>query len=189
MEFPQLIALYSPVMQSGKTQVGRVLTAFHDFQCVKFADPFKAQIRDLLRQGGAQDGLIERMMEGDLKEVPIPTLGVSVRQMTQQLGSWGRSIHPDFWVNLATPRIQQFLDNGVSVVVDDLRFPNEYEAMIRMGGYPVRVYRQGTQPYSEHPSEGLLEGYPMPTLENNGTLAQLRACAEELPRLLREHTI
>ncbi len=128
-------------------------------------------------------------MEGDLKEEPIPALGVSVRQMTQQLGSWGRSIHPDFWVNLAMPKVLRYLQQGRSVVIDDLRFPNEYEAVIRLGGAPVRVYRPGAEAYNAHPSEGLLEGYPMMGLENNGTLAQLRACAEELPRLLREHSI
>lgn len=185
MDAPLLIGLYAPMMQSGKTEIGKVLQLQHGFHAVKFADPFKAQIRMLLKEGGATEALIERMIDGDLKETVIPSIGTSVRVMTQQLGSWGRAIHPDFWVNLATPKIDQYLKAGFSVVVDDLRFPNEYEALIRMGGYPVRVSRPGNRAYTNHPSEGLLESYPMTTIENNGSLEQLWACASSLPALLR----
>lgn len=185
MELPTLIALYAPMMKSGKTEIAKVLQLQHGFKTVKFADPFKEMIEGLLRKGGATPALVERMIDGDLKEQPIPNLGVSVRVMTQQLGSWGRAVHPDFWVNLATPTIHDYLQAGFNVVVDDLRFPNEYEAILRMGGHPVRVSRPGNQAYTSHPSEGLLEGYPMTTVENNGSLEQLWACASQLPGLLR----
>lgn len=184
---PQLIALYAPAMQSGKTEIAKVLQLQHGFKVVKFADPFKHQVEMLLQDAGANEALIERLMEGDLKERPIPQVGVSVRQMTQQLGSWGRSIHRDFWVNLATPKVARYLNEGRSVVIDDLRFPNEYEAVIRMGGSPVRVFRPGAMAYNTHPSEGLLEGYPMTTVENSGRLDELWACASRLPDLLRGH--
>jgi len=73
-------------------------------------------------------------------------------------------------------------------IVDDLRFPNEYERIIQLGGYPVKVDRPGTAPYTAHPSEGLLEHYPMPLINNNSTIAELRACAERLPELLGAHS-
>lgn len=186
MAAASLIALYAPTMQSGKSEVAKTLQLHRGYKLVKFADPFKDMIRDLLLRAGATEPLIERMLEGDLKEVPIPQLGVSVRQMTQQLGTWGRSIHPDFWVNLAGKKIEDYLKAGVPVVIDDLRFPNEYERVLQLGGHPVKVYRPGTQPYTAHPSEGLLEHYPMPIIENNRTIHELRACAERLPELLEQ---
>ncbi len=82
-------------------------------------------------------------------------------------------------------KCEQHLAAGMPVVIDDMRFPNEYEMVLQLGGCPVRVYREGTQPYSAHPSEGLLESYPMPTITNNGTVEQLWACARNLPELLQ----
>lgn len=188
MAAPKLIALYSPVMQSGKSEVANTLQLSRGFKLVKLADPFKAFVRDLLVAGGAPPPAAERMIEnGDLKEQPIPALGgVSVRRMMQTLGSdWGRNtIHPDLWVSIAERKIKECFDCGVSVVIDDLRFPNEYEAVIRCGGTPIRVTRPGTKPYTGHPSEGLLDSYPMMELVNSGTLDELRACASQLPELV-----
>lgn len=184
---PPLIALYSPVMQSGKSEITKVLQLARGYKLVKFADPFKAFIKDLLVQGGASPELAERMVEdGNLKERVIPSLGVNVRRMLQTAGSeWGRqTIHPDLWVNLARLKIERCLAAGVPVVVDDMRFPNEYEMILQLGGHPVKVVRTGTRPYQGHASEGLLEGYPMTVLENNSSLGELRACAEQLPELL-----
>lgn len=181
-----LIALYSPVMSSGKSVVAQVLQVEHGFQLVKFAAPFKEFIAQCLHNGGASRELADRIVEDQaLKERSIPALGVSSRKLMQDLGSWGRSVNADFWVEQALPKIKRLREAGVGVVIDDLRFPNEYEAVIRAGGTPVRVYREGSVPYTAHPSEGLLESYPMTRLENNGTLEQLRACARQLPELCR----
>lgn len=187
---PQLIALYSPVMQSGKSEVANTLQLSRGFRLVKFADPFKAFVRDLLVSGGASPSAAERMVEdGGLKEKPIATLGgVTVRRMLQTLGSdWGRNlIHPDLWLSVARRRVEEAWACGQSVVIDDLRFPNEYEAVIQLGGTPVRVIRPGRAAYAGHASEGQLDSYPMLELTNNGTLAQLRACAETLPELIAQ---
>lgn len=187
---PPLIALYAPTMQSGKSEVAKTLQLTRGFALVKFADPFKAFIKDLLVQGGATEPLAERMVEGDLKERAIPSLGVSTRRMLQTMGSdWGRStISPDLWVQVAKRKIEQNLQAGVPVVVDDMRFPNEYEMILQLGGHPVKVVRSGTRPYQGHASEGLLEGYPMTVLQNNSTLGELRACAEQLPELLTQQS-
>ena len=135
---PQLIALYSSSMQSGKSTVAETLQLSRGYKLVKFADPFKTFIKDLLIAGGAPPPAAERMVEdGTLKEKPIPGLGgVTVRRMLQTLGSeWGRDqIDSDLWVKLLARKVQECFDCGVSVVVDDLRFPNEYEGILKMGG-------------------------------------------------------
>lgn len=189
MASPPLIALYAPRMQSGKSEVAKTLQLTRGFTLVKFADPFKAFIKDLLIQAGATEPLAQQMVEGTLKERDIPGLGVSTRRMLQTLGSdWGRHlISPNLWVEVAKRKIEQNLAAGIPVVVDDMRFPNEYEMILQLGGSPVKVVRTGTQPYQGHASEGLLEGYPMTILQNNSTLGELRACAERLPELLTQH--
>lgn len=183
---PRLIALYSPIMQSGKTTVANTLVNECGFALVKFAQPFKDFIVQVLSNAGASKELAERMVEdGALKEQAIPALGVSTRRLMQDLGSWGRSVHEDFWVEQALPKIKRHMQAGTSVVVDDLRFQNEYDAVLKAGGLPVRVIRPGGAPYTAHASEGLLDGLPMAELHNNGSLDQLRACARELPGLSR----
>lgn len=179
-----LIALYSPVMQSGKSEVAKALVAHRGYHLVKFADPMKEILAGLYRKEGASEGLTYRMLEGDLKEKAIPQVGRSARHMLQTLGDWGRGLHPDFWVNQAMRKVEDLNASGFPVVIDDLRYPNEYEAVILRGGYPVQVVRPGTKPYTAHRSEGLLDSYPMTVLENIGTLDELRACACRLPELL-----
>lgn len=183
---PKLISLYAPVMQSGKTEVAKVLCEQCGFKLVKFADPVKAMIREFLRLAGATEALIERMLEGDLKEQAIPGLGRSTRHLLQTLGTdWGRNqVSQNVWAALTTKRIQDYLAVGQSVVVDDMRFPNELEAILGLGGVPVRVYRPGAPAYKEHPSEGLLDNCLMPTLLNDRTLGELRYKAQLLPQLL-----
>ena len=185
---PQLIALYSPVMESGKSQIANVLQLSHGFRLVKFADPFKAFIKELLMQGGAPEPIAQRAVEGDLKQEPIPGLGGrTVREMLQTMGSdWGRDmISPNLWSSIAMRKVDANLAAGISVVIDDLRFPNELEDVISRGGDLVRVIRSGAKPYRGHASEGLLDGYPMNIFHNNSTLEQLRVDAERLPGLLR----
>lgn len=183
---PQLIALYSPVMQSGKSTIADVLVAERGYERVKFAGPMKAMIKAFLVAGGAPEDLAEEMLEGNLKDRIIPGLGVSTRRLLQTIGTeWGqRIISPSLWVNMAMAAAARAGRQGKSVVIDDLRFPQEYEAVLMAGGYPVRVYREGTEPYAEHPSEGLLEGYPFYLVENNAGLSEIKACALQLPELL-----
>jgi hypothetical protein len=182
----KLIALYASSPQSGKSTVAQVLVQERGFRLVKLASPVKDFIKGLLIQGGATEPIAERMVEGDLKEQVIPGLGVSTRRLLQTLGTdWGRNvIHPDIWVTIAAARIKENLAAGYSVVVDDMRFPNEYQMVLNAGGTCVKVDRSGTEAYAAHASEGLLDDYPMTVLQNNSTVGELRACARELPELL-----
>jgi hypothetical protein len=75
------------------------------------------------------------------------------------------------WERLA----QQKLDLGISVVVDDVRFPNEAAIVRRLGGELWRVERPGTERGTSHASEGELDDYPLfdRRVVNDGSLLQL----------------
>lgn len=181
----KLIALYSPVMGSGKTTIAEYLVANHGFTLVKFAGPLKDMMRVLLFEMGLDNDIIQRMVEGDLKEVPTAFLsGKTPRHAMQTLGTeWGRdSIGPHFWVDAALRRANQTIARGGRVVIDDLRFPNEYGAVTVHGGaITVRVVREGMQRYNPHPSEGLLCEYPFDyVLHNKGTIRDLCDTADLL---------
>ena len=91
--------------------------------------------------------------EGELKEVPIKKHKMSPRQMLQLVGTdmFREKVHAKFW-------IRHFQDwyalHGVdrNVVVTDVRFQNEVDAIKALGGVVVRILRpesNGGQPTTD----------------------------------------
>lgn len=86
-------------------------------------------------------GLGERYVDGDLKETPHDLLGGKTpRQAMQWLGTeWGRfHFGDDFWINIWRAQVREALFGG-RVVVDDVRFANEADAVRALGGIVVRI--------------------------------------------------
>ncbi len=179
-----LIALYSSAPSSGKSEVADILINHHGYHRIKLAKTLKSMVTVMLHDFGIPMGELHRYIEGDLKEVIIPGLGVSPRYLFQTLGTeWGRQlVKNDVWTLITTNRIKAELAQGHSVVVDDLRFPNEFEALQGIGGTMVRVARPGhiAQP-TNHVSEGLLDDTPFEfEVYNDGSLADLKESTQTL---------
>lgn len=179
---PDVIGLYSPVMQSGKTFSAEYLIHKHAYRLHKFAGPLKGMLTELFRQCGVHH---TRALEGDLKETPLPQLGGKTpRFALQSLGTeWGRNmIDVDLWVRIAMHQIGITTDLGMKVVVDDLRLPNEYEALAALSNsILVKIVRPGETPYSAHGSEGLLEDHTFDfTIINNSTPEALYRMVENV---------
>jgi hypothetical protein len=133
---------------SGKSTVADYLVKKHGFTLLKFAGPLKQMMRAL--------GLGEREIEGDLKEKPCALLaGRTPREAMQLLGTeWGRQhFGQNFWVNLCMERAVDVFDQGGRVVIDDVRFANEAEAIRVYGGKVFRVTRPGVGPVNKHSSD------------------------------------
>lgn len=172
---PVLVGLYSPASQSGKSTAAGVLTRLHGFEAVKFAGPLKEMTRAFFRSMGLGPHAIEQMVEGGAKEQLIPELGVSSRRIMETLGTdWGREIiHPEVWIKLVERDIATRMLCGNSVVVDDMRFPNELDMIRRMGGVAVRIDRACAVPSEK---EGRLNGQPFDHyLSNDAGQAEFRA--------------
>lgn len=169
---PPIVAFYAPQMQSGKTTAANYLVRKNRFVLHKFAGPLKEMLHGLFKALGVDP---YRALEGDLKETPLPQLGGKTpRFALQSLGTeWGRNtVYEDIWVDIAMNRI--ITDNewgGWSIVVDDLRLPNEYAALAALPNTTlVKIIRPGETPYSAHGSEGLLEGHTFDfTIINDST--------------------
>jgi len=170
MSLPRLIGLYSPAPGCGKTTVADLLI---EHQRVSFAAPLKEAVSNMLHELGLP-GFNYAYID---KEAIVLEVGVSARHMMQTLGTeWGRAcIHPDFWVMIARAKTQRIMADGRSVVIDDVRFPNE-AAMIRdLGGELWRIDRPGVSYDGEHSSEGALEDItPDRVIVNDGTITQLK---------------
>lgn len=130
---------------SGKSTAASYLNEAHGYQRKRFAQPLKDALRRMLIEALVDDHTIERMIEGDLKEVPARVLlNKTPRQAMQTLGTeWGRNcIGDDFWVNL----MRHALDTskrGALIVIEDVRFDNEAALIRAYGGKIIRMEGRG----------------------------------------------
>lgn len=102
--------------------------------------------------------------------------GKTVRQMLIEIGTpVMRAYDPDVWINAALkPKDFDVL------FINDLRFPNEFEAVRKMGGHLIRVSRPGLEEPTDV-ADTALNGYHQPWdmyIENCGTLSDLHHQAE-----------
>lgn len=174
---------------NGKTTSAQYLNQRHEFVHMKFAAPLKDMLRTMWRSAGLDDATIERKIEGDLKELPCEYLnGKTPVHAMQTLGTeWGRNcISPTLWGDLWEARAQRHLDNGKSVVVDDVRFDNEHDRVKRMGGYIIQLVGRSNV-VNPHVSEDLswLE-QPDFIVENNGTPDHLFRQLDRVVSTIRE---
>lgn len=171
----KIIALYSPAAQSGKSTIAHALNGL-GYRTIKFAGILKDMIRTMLLGAGIPYDTVERMIEGDLKEKPITFPNgrtVTPRVLMQTLGTeWGRGINPDLWADLT---ISKATGASGKVIIDDMRFPNEFDAVKKAGGVTILVTRPGVvRPANCHPSEGQLDNHPFDwTVVNDGSVDQL----------------
>lgn len=108
------------------------------------------------------------------------------RHAQQTLGTeWGRAMYPKVWTNLLRTQVRKFQERvpDAVILVTDVRFPNEVEAVRAEGGVIWRINRRGRRPEA-HDSERLVAGLQVDLeIQNDGTLEQLR---EKLARHLTD---
>lgn len=168
----QLIGLYSPAPQSGKTFTANVL-AHQGFCPVSFAEPLKRMACEFLTQFGYREDVAARLVWVD-KHKLVPEVGVTVREILQRLGTeWGRQqIADDVWIRCWQARVK----GHDQVVTDDVRFLNEAEAVKAAGGQMWMIRRSSAAHDGEHVSEGALDnwdGFDV-VLDNDGSLEEFR---------------
>jgi hypothetical protein len=174
---PHVIALYSSAPGAGKSTVARHLCDKHLYTRLSFADPIKRVVETFLIELGYDHSGTYSLLHGSLKEVTLPEIGTTSRHLMRTLGTeWGRQcVHPDVWVTIADKHISRALSEGRNVVIDDLRYPNEYNLLVNK--YNATIWHITRDPHtkdSTHASDGALEdkfftGY----INNNSTIAEL----------------
>lgn len=168
---PKLIGLYSSAPQSGKSTIAEILKD-QGYKTVSFAKPLKDMTVRFLMGFGYSKGDAERIITD--KNYVVGEVDLRIRDIVQRLGTeWGREqIHRDVWIRMWEARQRLF----PFVVVDDMRFPNEYAMVKKHGGLMIRVQRdEAIQANTEnHASEGALDTFEFDHLVcNNGTIGEL----------------
>ncbi|WP_051432591.1 hypothetical protein [Promicromonospora kroppenstedtii] len=114
-----------------------------------------------------------------LKDTPY---GPEARRLLQQSGQAVRRRGPGFWLNAGLAEATGALMEGApGVVITDVRYKNEADAIQRDGGILVRIVRPDLVSTDTHPSETELADYPTDfTIRNSGTADELVALARDL---------
>jgi hypothetical protein len=181
-------------MQSGKSEVARVLVEEFGFTHLSFATPVKRMVAVVLEELGYSDMLVRHLLsEGKEDRLVLFDIlraagesgagDVTARTMMQSLGTdWGRElVHPSLWVRPFDRKLLDAITLGNSVVVDDMRFPNEYDYVATRGGVLVEVTRPNVHPTNRHRSEGQLRGRPRHhAIVNEGSLNDLKNKARRI---------
>lgn len=181
---PLLIGL-SGKAGSGKSTAAEYLSQFHGYHQVAFAGALKEIVATALRFTAGQ-------LHGGRKEEIDSRWGVSPRWCLQWLGTEVlRAKWPDIWIRHLRQDILDFLSiNGQQpIVVTDVRFRDEAEALKDMGAVLWRIERTGAgimNGIPGHVSESDLDGWAgwdvgrgNHRIDNNGSLEDLYWCVEE----------
>lgn len=173
---PALIGLLGK-KRSGKDTAAGFLVQDHGFVRYAFADPLKAaalHVDPFISDGYLRlSEVVLARGEERAKELH------EVRQVWQRLGVAMREhVDPDVWLNATMRKV---LAEDRPVVLTDVRFPNEADAIEAAGGLLVRVVRASAPTDDAHVSETALDGRDCgATLVNDGTVEALRAAVRAL---------
>ncbi|MEU5160451.1 hypothetical protein AB0G74_12680 [Streptomyces sp. NPDC020875] len=177
---------------SGKDTVGGRLIERFAFVRVAFADPVRALALDL-------DPIV-CTMPGPYGPVPLRLSHIvriegwdrakqrrEVRRTLQRVGQSLRDRDSEVWVRPALDKIATADRWNLPIVVTDVRYRNEADALRARGALLVRIERPGDHDHQADPearahrSETELADYPTDaTLTNSGSLAELYAAADRL---------
>lgn len=155
---PKIIGLAGRA-RSGKDTVATLFSRTH--RIVRFAQPIKDAVKALY-------GWSDVAVETETKDTVDPYWGVSPRSAMQHVAQTTRMfVANDFFV-------KRLFDSweGDAIVIADVRYKHEVDAIHEKGGITIKITREGTTKHDiEFTVDELETTYQ---LSNNGTLDDLR---------------
>ena len=132
-----------------------------DVRLVAFGDALRREVDKMARQTGGFHNLLELLRE--VYAAPSWVRAEFEGKQRTILQWWGtdyrRKQDPDYWVKRLVESLAGL--NPDVAIVQDMRFPNEADAIKGMGGVVIKVTRLGAPDVSvhEHASEAALDNY------------------------------
>ncbi|MEJ2197232.1 MAG: hypothetical protein P8X54_01500 [Desulfuromonadales bacterium] len=112
---------------------------------------------------------------------------VTVRRILQWWGTeYRRNEDADYWTKAWSRKVEQLDLEQLHVLIDDVRFMNELNAIKGHGGLIIKIERPGFDGANNHASETSLDDYAAwdGTIVNDGTLEEFRAKVGQLAAAL-----
>lgn len=155
----------------GYKRVGKdtAADAFRGFNRYALADPLRTACCEIF-------GWDRKRIED--KEAVDPFWGISPRRAMQVVGTELFRQHlvviepsvGNVWIN---SMVRRYLACKQNLVVSDVRFPDEADAIRQLGGWILRIHRPGYGP-GDHASERRVDEIsPDAVIHNDGTIADL----------------
>lgn len=121
MTKPNLIVLFGN-MRVGKSTLAEGLDKHHSYKRISLADPVRA-------------------IAGAIRKAPFflqPGMPYPVREVQQAIGQGARDAHETIWIDIAVAKVNQALEDGFNVVVDDGRYLTDYNGfqMLMINRWP-----------------------------------------------------
>lgn len=160
--------------RSGKDTCADLLVRKHGFTKTSFAEPLKEACRALFLFNDSQ-------LYGDLKEESDPRWGASPREILQYVGTdllRKQTLMPELGEDIFIRNLLLRAES-TKLVVADVRFANEAQAIQKAGGIVIRIERPGVEDGDTHESEKL-DFQTDRTIYNDGSLEDLYAKVEEI---------
>lgn len=173
-----MIIGFAGTIGSGKTTAAHYLRNMHRWTLCSFAGALKLGWANMLGIPSAllyeedfKNSLVDKELFGDLTH----------RKALQLFGTECMRKHfgDDFWVKLLFYNARRNhedwnLNQEENIVIDDVRFPNELDAITSRGGKVFRVVRDKSRGEG-HASETALNDADLPIIKNDGDLEKLFA--------------
>ena len=115
----------------------------------------------------------ERMVNSGFYQPPVSHIQMTGRDMLIGIGVGLREkLHPDVWIKTLLNRYTP----DQNWIISDLRYPNEFNEIKKLGGYCIRIEREGIKPAA---TDTLLDDYVKQgkfdlVVYNNGTIEELQ---------------
>ncbi len=138
------------VRRSGKDMVADYLVRNHGYIKYALASPLKSACKMMF-------DLSHEQVHGDSKDAVDPRYGVTPRELFQRVGTdCARAIKPTLWIDKFIAWYESRAEvhgKALRVVVSDVRFQNEIDAIRALGGKVYLVRRPGSREHDAHVSE------------------------------------
>lgn len=137
----------------GKDTAAQLLIDRYGYTKASFAEPLKQVCK--LAFGLTDEEMTDRVLkEKKLGRWPHE----SPRRLLQTVGTdMFRKHFPGVWIKALERTAAELLTGGGKVVITDLRFPDEADAIMLLHGTIVKIRRPGFEPSAEHASESYFE--------------------------------
>lgn len=140
--------------RSGKDTVAELLCLNYGYKRVSFADPMRQALYVLSPK---LDNIVRLSEYVDDYGWDVAKQNQEVRRLLQVFGTEvGRKMFGlDFWIDIAL----KDLSGDTQVVISDVRFPNEADAIAKLGGSMWRINRKNHSAVNGHASEHAMDNY------------------------------
>jgi ABC-type oligopeptide transport system ATPase subunit len=113
---------------------------------------------------------------------------LTVRQLLLDIGASGRAYNSNIWIDILLHRTHEAIKKESSlIVIADVRFKDEYEALRKLGFYQIKLYREDhtkIDHVSETAQDAIRDSQFGSILYNNGSLDELKSNVQRVIELL-----